>query len=333
MTLPDAAKIAAKVAPKIALVGCGMWGRNIARNLAALKCLGCVVDLNPDAAGAFSDEFSAPAMTFDQAIADDQINGVIIATSAASHASLAVAALKKGKAVYIEKPFALTMEDAEKIAAAAKTYDRPVMVGHLIRHHAAFKTVLAEVKKGTIGTLKHIRATRVAPGRILANESALFDLCPHDLALVAALTDQEVPQSVRCHGFSHVTKGIEDGVNAQLTFASGVTASIEANWFNPVKIHNLTVVGDKGALVFDDTEDWPQKLTIFDFSVTTDNGKINLARDDGRTINLAPAEPLKDEIMNFIAAAMGTAHPLTDLTEALYVQRIMTRMQDDLTQQ
>ena len=229
--------------PQIALLGCGLWGRNIARNLAALDALYAVHDLNSDAAQNFADEFNANVMNFDEMLKDEKIDGIAIVTSAPTHAKLAVAALNAGKAVYIEKPLALTVDDAEMIAEAAAINGKQVMVGHLIRHHAAFQELLSQVQGGAIGKLMHIRASRIAAGRIRDTESVLFDLCPHDLALINALTGGEMPNRVQCHGFSHITDGIEDSVTAQLDFPSGVTASVQANWLNPVKIHNLTVIG------------------------------------------------------------------------------------------
>jgi predicted dehydrogenase len=150
------------------------------------------------------------------------------------------------------------------------------------------------------------------------------------LALVAALTHQEKPLHVRCHGFSHITDGVEDSVTAQLNFSSGVTASIQANWFNPVKIHNLTVIGDKGAIVFDDTLGWDEKLRQFKFEVLKDGNSISLDRDEGTAIPTVPAEPLKDEMQNFIETACQGTPPLTNITEALHVQHIMAEMQNDL---
>ena len=317
-------------ASHIALMGCGLWGRNIARNLAALSSLHAVHDRDDSAARAFADEFECRVMSHDEILNDPDIDGVAIVTSAPSHAQLAVAMLDAGKAVYIEKPLALTPQDAEMIADAAMRNQKHVMVGHLIRHHRGFQTLLDHVTSGAIGAIKHIRTTRVAPGRIRDSESVLFDLCPHDLALVATLTDHEMPSRVQCHGFSHVTDGIEDSVTAQLNFPSGITASIEANWLHPVKIHNLTVIGDDGAMVFDDTCGWDEKLTLYRFKVGVQNGQINLDRDDGTAIPIDPAEPLKDEMRNFIEMARQGNLPLTDIREALYVQNIMAHMQDDL---
>lgn len=315
---------------QIAVIGCGLWGRNIARNLAALSSLYAVHDLDDRAAQSVAEEFDCQNLSLEAILSNPDIDGVAVVTSTPSHAQLALTVLEAGKAVYVEKPLALTVQDAEHIAEQAESNRQQVMVGHLIRHHAGFKQLLKQVQTGTIGRIQHIRASRVAPGRIRASESVLFDLCPHDLALVAVLTGYEIPTRVQCHGICHVTDDIEDYVVAQLEFASGITASIEANWLNPVKIHCLTVIGDKGAMVFDDTLGWEEKLKLFKFSVTTHNGTIDLERDEGRAIPIAPQEPLKEEMCDFIEVACQNKTPLTDIREALYVQNIMARMQNDL---
>ena len=324
--------VAASPNAQIALIGCGMWGRNIARNLHQLGVLAGVCDQSDDAANDFAQTFETKALSFPEILNSPEINGVCIVTAAPSHAELALQAFAAGKAVYVEKPLALTVEDAEAMVNAAQQAGKPLMVGHLIRHHAGFQELCHLVQSGDIGTLRHLRLSRIAPGRIRDSESVLFDLCPHDLALVAALTDQATPSRVQCHGFSHITQDIHDSVTAQLDFADGMTASIQANWLNPVKIHNLTVIGTTGALVFDDTKPWAEKLTRFTFNVTKENGMINLDRDQGVAIPLSEAEPLKDEMRNFITAITTGENPLTDGEEALYVQHIMARMQASLDQ-
>jgi UDP-2-acetamido-3-amino-2,3-dideoxy-glucuronate N-acetyltransferase len=316
--------------PRIALAGCGLWGRNVARNLSELDALAGVHDLDDAAAGHLAGEIKTKKMSFDDILGDPAIDGVAVVTPSPTHCDLAVASLNAGKAVFIEKPLTLTVEDSVKIADAAAANKKQVMVGHLIRHHAAFQHLLTLVEGGSIGILKHIRASRIAPGRIRDTESVLFDLCSHDLALVAALTKQEKPHDVRCHGFSLVTDGVEDSVTAQLNFQSGVTASIQANWINPVKIHNLTVIGDKGALVFDDTRGWDEKLHQFKFEILKDGSSIDLDRDEGMAIPIPPAEPLKDEMRDFIETACRGAPPLTDIAEALHVQHIMAEMHNEL---
>lgn len=317
---------------QIALIGCGMWGRNIARNLKTLGVLAGVCDTNTEAAADFAAQFDVEPLTMDVILSRDDIDGVCIVTAAPSHAELALACFAAGKAVYVEKPLALTVDDAAAMVDAAERAQKPLMVGHLIRHHEAFKTLCRMVQEGAIGNLRHLRLSRIAPGRIRDSESVLFDLCPHDLALVAALTEEETPARVQCHGFSHITPGVLDGIAAQLDFDSGITASLQANWMNPVKIHNLTVVGDDGALVFDDTRPWAEKLTLYAFKITRDDHHITLDRDQGVAVPLAEAEPLKDELQDFIDAITTGRPPLTHGQEALYVQRIMARMQQSIDQ-
>ena len=315
-------------AAKIALIGCGLWGRNIARNLHELGSLAVVADNDEARAAAFGKEFGCPAVPVDDALRPDAHDGVALATNPQSHAELAVAALKAGKGVFVEKPLAMNVAEAEAIADAAAKAGRPVMVGHLVRHHPVFRHLLAMVRDGAIGTLRHIRAVRVAPGRIRDGESALHDLCPHDLALVAALTGHAEPAGVSCHAAGHVTDGVDDIVQAGLVFGDGVTATVEASWYNPVKSHELTVVGSEAALVFDDTRPWAEKLIRHPFAVDRNPGGIDLPRGGGEAVPVPEGEPLRAEMEDFISAVKDGTTPLTGIDEALLVQRTVARMQE-----
>ena len=123
---------------KIGLIGCGMWGRNLARNLAQLDVLSAVADRHDENAAEFASQFNSQKRDFDAILADPSIDGVVIATPAPSHDQLAIATLQAGKHVYVEKPLSLTLVGAKSIAKAAEKAGRQVMVGHLIRYHAAF---------------------------------------------------------------------------------------------------------------------------------------------------------------------------------------------------
>ena len=121
-------------------------------------------------------------------MASVQLRTKTISASAAAHEPLAIAALAAGKHVFVEKPMALTLASAQAMNEAAKAAGKQLMIGHLIRYHPAFTELLAQVENGAIGQLRHIQANRLAMGRIRNTESALFDLCPHDLSLILALT-------------------------------------------------------------------------------------------------------------------------------------------------
>ena len=318
--------------PAIALIGTGMWGQNIARNLAQLGVLAGICDTAPERAQPIADQHGVAVMRFDDILSHPDIKGVALATPAPSHHDLAIASLNAGKHIYIEKPLALTLADGEAIAQAAATANRHVMLGHLLRYHSAFIACAKAVEQGQIGTMRHIRASRLAPGRVRATESALFDLCPHDLAMIYHLVKGAEADHVSCHMISHITPGVDDIVTAQIGFANGVSATIQANWMNPVKVHNLTIVGDEAALVFDDNKPWESKLTRYPMRILRDRHNPSLERGEPEPMPLPASEPLKDEMQAFVNMVKTNQPPPTDLTEALYVQRLLDRMQANASQ-
>ena len=314
---------------KIGLIGCGMWGRNLARNLAQLNVLTAVADHCDDKAAKFATHFNSKNLDFGAILADPSIDGVVIATSAASHDKLAIAALQAGKHVYVEKPLSLTLVGATNIANAARKAGRQVMVGHLIRYHAAFCELLKQVNAGVIGPLRHIQANRLAMGRIRNTESVLFDLCPHDLSLILTLVGG-LPNKIHCAGSSHVTVGVVDYLSSFLGFENGMSAGMQTSWISPMKEHQLTVTGAAGSMVFDDTKPWPEKLTLFHDTISLNDEQFTVDRATPVTLPVAEAEPLKDEMRAFITCCQ-TGHPAaSDIGEALNVQVVLDQMQTAL---
>lgn len=314
---------------KIGLVGCGMWGRNLARNLAQLDVLAAVSDRCNENASEFAAQFNSQKQDFNAILADPSIDGVVIATSAPSHDQLAIATLQAGKHVYVEKPLSLTLVGAKSIANAAEKAGRRVMVGHLIRYHAAFCELQAQVSAGAIGTLRHIQANRLAMGRIRNTESVLFDLCPHDLSLILALAGS-LPNKIHCAGSSHMTVGVVDYLSTFLGFKNGVSAGMQTSWLSPFKEHRLTVTGTAGSIVFNDIKPWPEKLLLFQDSMRLNGEHFIIDRACPVALPVAEAEPLKDEVRAFIACCQ-TGHPAaSDIVEALNVQIILDQMQTAL---
>lgn len=314
---------------QIALLGCGMWGRNIARNLSTLGALYAVCDSDQDRATNFAEQFDSTHRSFDEILANEAISGVMLATNANTHKELAVKALDAGKHVYIEKPMALTLDDATAIHDKAIESGCHVMVGHLIRYHSAFITLQEQIKSGAIGKVKHIQANRLAMGRIRNTESVLFDLCPHDLSLILALAGS-LPQSVICHGVSHITTGVVDILSTGLGFAGGLSANMQTSWISPYKEHRLTVTGETGSLVFDDTKPHNEKLTLYQDSITQSGTLFTIERASPLALPVPETEPLKNEISAFIALCDEGVIPVTNSQEALQVQIVLEEMQQRL---
>ena len=314
---------------KIGLVGCGMWGRNLARNLAQLGVLAAVADKTDENAAAFAAQFSSRKSDWDAILADANIDGVVIATAAPSHDQLAIAALQAGKHVYVEKPLSLSLTGATSIAKAAQMTGRQVMVGHLIRYHAAFRELQEQISAGAIGKLRHIQANRLAMGRIRNTESVLFDLCPHDLSLILALTGS-MPNQTHCAGSSHMTAGVVDYLSGFLGFENGLSAGMQTSWLSPFKEHQLTVTGTAGSMVFDDTKPWPEKLTLYQDSMRLNGEQFIIDRASPVALPVPEAEPLKDEMRAFIAVCETGNPAASDISEALNVQTVLDQMQTAL---
>ena len=306
-----------------------MWGRNLARNLAQLDVLAAVADQNTDSSIDFASAFAVKPLAVDALINDETIDGIVIATAAPSHDALAIDGLAAGKHIYVEKQLSLTLAGARSIQDAAIAAKKQVMVGHLIRYHAAFIELQKQVAGGAIGSLRHIQANRLAMGRIRNTESVLFDLCPHDLSLILALVGT-VPKKIHCAGASHMTAGVVDFLSSYLGFENGVSAGMQTSWLSPFKEHRLTVIGSAGSLVFDDTKPWPEKLTLYQDQMRLDGEHFLIDRASPVALPIAEAEPLKDEMRAFIRCCeTGSAAP-TDIAEAMTVQQVLETMQSSL---
>jgi len=316
---------------RIGLIGCGMWGRNLARNLAALGVLAGVADQHPAQAENFAEEFGTSHVPVDELLVGHDLDGVVIASAAPTHAELACRALECGLHAYVEKPFALTLVEAEHMSTAAKKAGKQLMVGHLIRYHDAFRELESQVEAGVIGEVRHVTANRLAMGRIRATESVVYDLCPHDISLILAIMGEE-PERVACSGASHVTPGNVDTLSSFLAFSGGRSAAMNTSWMSPYKEHRLTVSGSKGAIVFDDTRPWAEKLTLYRDSITPDGYNFAIARAKPVHLPVAEAEPLKQEMQAFVISCETNTPALTGLDDAMAVQRVLEAMSESFNE-
>jgi predicted dehydrogenase len=316
---------------RVAVVGCGPWGRNLIRTCAELGVLGAVVDTDAEAARGQADAWNVPALPLAQALDDARLDAMIIATPAPTHAALCRLALDHGKDVFVEKPLASDLAEAEALAADVARSDRVFMIGHLLRHHPAFQALAAIVARGEIGALRYITATRLSLGRVRTHENAFLSLSPHDVSMILALAGA-APIGVEATGRAFVTPGVADEVHADLGFSGlgfsgGLHAHIAASWLSPFKEQKLVVVGETGALVFDDVRPWPEKLMRRDQGVTvTDAGPAAWGAEP-RFVDLVAEPPLTREIRHFIQSCQTRETPLTGIDEGIRVQRVLEQVQ------
>ena len=319
-------------AVSLAVVGLGYWGPNIARIVDVLPGveLRWCLDTDPQRRTRLEQAFRTTRFTdsLDELLADEMLDGVMIATPVPTHAELAVRVLEAGKHCFVEKPLAQSLADAELAVAAAERAGRVLMVGHLLEYHPGVRRLAEVVAAGELGEVRYIYTNRLNLGKLRADENALWSLGAHDVSVVLALAGEE-PSELDARGESYMRAGIEDVVFAYLRFPSGITAHLHLSWLDPHKERRLTVVGSKRMATFDDME-LERKLTIYDkgFDESADTWGEYIARSGDVTSPRIPnAEPLRLECEHFVECVRTGATPRSDGRSGLRVVRVLAELQ------
>ncbi|WP_188910669.1 Gfo/Idh/MocA family protein [Salinarimonas ramus] len=310
--------------PRIAVIGCGAWGRNIARCFSSLGVLEAVVDPNRQTVESLTALFGCRGATLDEVLADPGIGALAIATPPSLHREVAEAALAAGKHVYVEKPLTLNHPDALAVVEAARGADRILMTGHILQFHNGFRALKQLVASGRLGEVKRIHANRLNLGAVRKEEDALWCLAPHDVSMVLALMGGS-PESVEAFGEGHLRKDTADAVTMRLGFAGGPQAMIHVSWLHPFKEHRLSVIGSQAMAVFDDCLPWDKKVQIYPHQVSLDGGSPTVVRADPVPVAIEQAEPLLAECAHFLECCITGAEPITGATEALAVMDVLHR--------
>ncbi len=307
---------------KLAVVGCGHWGKNLARNFAELGALKAVVDPDPEAARKHAEMHGVEAVDMQTALADPEIAGLVIAAPAELHKDLALQVIAAGKHVYVEKPLALSVKDGEAMRDAANAAGTILMVGHLLQYHPVFAALRAMVKAGDLGKLRYAYSHRLSMGKFRLEEDAFWSLAPHDVSMILALFD-EAPTKVSGAGLDFITPGIADEARLDMVFPSGGRAHVFASWLHPFKEQKLVVVGEKAMAVFDDVVPWENKLALYKHKVDMSGPVPAPIKADVEYIDVPNGEPLKSECQHFLDCIQNNTTPLTDVEEALRVLRVL----------
>ena len=310
--------------PQVAVVGCGTWGSNLVRNFHALGALRAVVDTDPSAARRCSGQYGIPAVDLDAALGDPELDGVVVAVPAAGHVSVARRALAADKHLFVEKPMALHVDEAEEVCRAAEARDRVLMVGHVLRYHPAFLELERLVHGGVLGRVRYLYSNRLNLGRIRREEDILWSFAPHDISMILALVGSE-PRSVSAVAGNYLHDERADVTTTHLRFPGGERAHVFVSWLHPFKEQKLVAVGDQAMAVFDDGQAWPEKLRLYRHAIAWREGVPEAVKAEAEAVAVEPAEPLEVECRHFLDCLAGRARPRTDGWEGLRVLRALTR--------
>lgn len=315
---------------KIALIGSGYWGKNLARNFHELGALGAIVDSDPERQKAMAELYPDVRISgeLDPILESPEYPAVAIATPAESHSLLVAKALARGKHVFVEKPLCLDVDEGSELVRRAEEAGLTLMVGHLLHYHPAVIRLKAMVDQGQLGRLQYIYSNRLNLGKIRNEENILWSFAPHDVSVILGLTD-EMPQSVTSFGGNYLQDQVADVTLSTLSFASGVKAHIFVNWLHPFKEQKLVVVGTDGMAVFNDVEP-ADKLLFYPHRIHWQHRLPVPEKVDAQPIDFERSEPLKNECAHFLESVETGLSPVTNGHEGLAVLSVLDACQQSL---
>lgn len=312
----------------VAVVGGGYWGKNIIRELKTLKVLKVICDSNSDILSQHAD---VETTTDWKSLLDRKdIDKVFVVTPAPMHYALVKSFLEANKDVFVEKPITLNIAEAEELVHLAQERKRILMVGHLLHYHTHVEKMKELVATGAIGKLVSITANRLNLGLIRTQENVLWSFAPHDISVILSLVQDKLPHSVQATGHASLTSKVHDTVNSVMNYKNGPYVNVNVSWLNATKEQKMTVVGEKGILVFDDTVA-QDKLLLYKDHVVYKNGLPVANKYAVEVIQVNTTEsPLAKECQHFLNCYETRVKPITDGQEALRVLKVLNLLQQSL---
>jgi predicted dehydrogenase len=324
---------------RLAVVGLGYWGPNLVRNLVEVPEaeLAYVCDLRDEALKAVERRYPGVRCTtsFDELLADPEVDGVAIATPVSTHYDLARRALEAGKHVLVEKPLAASSREGEALLAVATSRELVLMAGHTFLYSPPVNVVNELIRSGELGEIYFITTSRVNLGLHQSDTSVAWDLGPHDFSILQYWLD-ELPARVSALSKGFVVPTTPDVAFINLEFESGMIAHVELSWLAPSKLRRTAVVGSQKMVVYDDTSTEP--VRVFDSGVAVPDpstfGEYRMTYRTGDIVSprVEPLEPLSLELADFCRCIRGNGRPRSSAQLGIDVVRTIEAVDASLQQ-
>ena len=326
---------------RVAVVGCGYWGPNLIRNFRSLPdChLSDLCDVSTSRLKHLKSLYPdiTTHVSFEDMLSGRELDAIVVATPVHLHHKLALQSLGAGKHVMIEKPMASSVAQCEELTSLARQKKTTLMVGHTFLYSSHVRRIKEIIKAGDIGDILYISSRRLNLGLFQKDINVVWDLAPHDISIIQYLME-EMPEAVNCQGNAHVTKGIEDISNMTLSFASGRYATVQTSWLDPRKVREMTIVGSKRMIVYDDLEPL-HKIKIYDQRVEKPPHYDSFSEfqyayhyGDIYIPYVKQDEPLKIECRHFLDCIRTGDSPLTSADQGTGVVQILEAASQSLRQ-
>ena len=334
---PDLAELAGQShflspAPlNLAIVGCGYWGPKLLRNFHSLAHCRVRTICDPDDCRLSALRSVYPGLKastdYQEVVASNEIDAVIVATPLRFHFPIAKAALDAGKHTFVEKPITAASREAEELNRLASRQRLTLMVGHTFLYTAEVRKLRELISAGAIGRLLYITGRRMHEGLVRRDCNVLWDLAPHDLSILEYIL-RKSPARVLCSGHAYLRPSAEDVVSLELTYDDGVFVTLLCSWLSPRKVREMTFVGTKGMIVYDDLEP-AEKLRIY----TRPPKSCSSAHIPLQPVSIEvrdKAEPLQVECQHFVDCVRNESTPLSDGSSGSALVRILEAADESL---
>ncbi|GBC63773.1 oxidoreductase [Desulfonema ishimotonii] len=323
----------------IAVIGCGYWGPNLIRNFSALSdcTVKMVCDLDETRLTHMKRLYPGIETTCESehVTRNGDIDAVAVATPVRLHFEMARKSLLAGKHTFIEKPMASSVAECRELTALARQQQVTLMLGHTFIYSPPVRRIRELVDAGELGEIQYIRSRRLNLGLFQTDINVAWDLAPHDISIILYILGAS-PVSVNCQGKAHIHPEIEDVTNMTLNFNNGGLAIIQSSWLDPNKVREMTFVGSKKMLVYNDLEPI-EKIKIYDKGVKIPPHYDTFAEfhysyhyGDMYSPWLKQYEPLKEECQHFLDCIRTGEKPESCALEGLRVVQILEAASESL---
>lgn len=320
---------------RVAVVGAGYWGPNLARNFRADPHWDLVAVCDADEARArrvVGPRSTVEAMTsFEDVLARDDVDAVALATPARTHGPLALRALDAGKHVLVEKPLADDGAVGRAMVERADAVDRVLMVDHTFCYTPAVLKIRELVAEGALGDLHFVDSVRINLGLVQRDVNVLWDLAPHDLSILDFILPGGLrPTGVAAHGADPLGTGHACVGYLTMPLPGGAITHVHVNWMSPTKIRHFVVGGSRRTLVWDDLSPH-QRLTVYDRGVDLEtalgtdrrSAQVSYRLGDAWAPALPEKEALAAMVTEFAASISEHRAPRTDGAAGLRVLDVL----------
>lgn len=300
----------------VAVVGCGIWGRNIVRNFYNLGALHSVCDLDKENLNMINELYPEIYTTdnFSELLVNPEVKAMCIVTPSHTHFKIVKQALLSGKHVYVEKPISTSANEAKELKELAEKMNVKLLVGHLLLYHPAVNRLKMLVAEGHLGKIKYVQSDRLNINYFKNDRSVMWDLAPHDVSMIAHITGKAPVRVLNAVGVASEFENICDITHLTIEFEDGVIGQVSDSWIHPQKRVTLFVRGEKATAILDDTIQ-EGKLKVYDNKKGSQN--------DIEVFDYLEIEPLKLECQHFLNCIENDKTPRSDGENGYMIVKIL----------